>query len=428
MQQRTVMAQLNLEQQRIEEELESFSADQLIVTPLTEVKVIKTGIPDEALELECPDEKLRESVLEEFNLLDRKYDAHLNFLSVKYAEEISCSYGGWSKQDHFHFTCLMEQYPPELPNRRALYIDRMLREIPHKGRAQLVEHENWLLAHKSYQSQRHSILRAWSRDREDLLLKVQATFADAWIALEEHKQKLHTRQQQQQICQELYEKVLAFREQKLEALQLQAAIAAWKEKEEKASLKAAQAKQKQKREKIKEKIKTYEEQKMKEAEEAALRERQRLEELQIKLAEQAELDKERVKFREERLKEKEILKKQALEEAMEAEKEKERRLDKLREQVEVHVEADPERVLRPTQATQARQASVYDDELELQHPLFNVYGYEDRKVSSDPRLRVEQALRNAGLHQSEYARKILTHVQPPQQPRKDQQSSVFKYD
>lgn len=83
------MEQLKLEQRRIEEELDNFSADQLIITPsLTEVKVIKTGIPDEALELECPDEKLRESVLEEFNLLDRKYEAHLDFLSVKYADEI----------------------------------------------------------------------------------------------------------------------------------------------------------------------------------------------------------------------------------------------------------------------------------------------------------------------------------------------------
>lgn len=89
MQQKSVMEQLKLEQRRIEEELDNFSADQLIITPsLTEVKVIKTGIPDEALELECPDEKLRESVLEEFNLLDRKYEAHLDFLSVKYADEI----------------------------------------------------------------------------------------------------------------------------------------------------------------------------------------------------------------------------------------------------------------------------------------------------------------------------------------------------
>jgi ppGpp synthetase/RelA/SpoT-type nucleotidyltranferase len=70
-----------------------------------------------------------------------------------------------------------------------------------------VEHENWLLAHKSYQKQRHSILRAWSSDREDLVVKVQATFSDAWAALEEHLLKKHTRQQQEQICQELYEKV-----------------------------------------------------------------------------------------------------------------------------------------------------------------------------------------------------------------------------
>ena len=46
--------------------------------------------------------------------------------------------GGWSKQDHFHFVHLMEQYPAELPNRRMLYMDRMLREMPHKTRTKLV--------------------------------------------------------------------------------------------------------------------------------------------------------------------------------------------------------------------------------------------------------------------------------------------------
>ena len=32
----------------------------------------------------------------------------------------------------------MEQYPSEMPNRRMLYVDRMLREISHKTRLQLV--------------------------------------------------------------------------------------------------------------------------------------------------------------------------------------------------------------------------------------------------------------------------------------------------
>jgi len=33
------------------------------------------------------------------------------------------------------------------------------------------------------------------------------------------------------------------------------------------------------------------------------------------------------------------------------------------------------------QASKARVASMYDEELELQHPLFAVHGYDDKKVS-----------------------------------------------
>ncbi|KXJ15267.1 coiled-coil domain-containing protein 148 [Exaiptasia diaphana] len=428
-QQKSVIDKLKLEQNHLEEELEGFSSHQMIVIPsLAEVNTFKTGIPLEAQELDCPDEALKESVLEEFNLLDRKYEAHLEYLNVKYDDVVCCPYGNWSKQDHFHFACLMEQYPAEMPNRRTLYIDRMLRELPHKGRNQLVEHENWCLLHKSYQNQRHSVLQAWSRDRKDLLAKIEAIFSDAWDAHEEHLQKKLVKQQQEKICHELYAKVLAFREQKLEALQLQAAITARQAEKEKEQLKAAQLKEKHRREKIKEKVKVFEEQKVKEREEAATREKLRLEELEARMAEQALLDRERVEFRKEKQKEKEELKKQTAVEVLQAEQEKERRLAKLREQVEVHVDIDPERVFKPTQATQARFASAYDEELELQQPLFTVHGYKDKKVASDPRLRVEQALRDAGLHQTEYARKVMATIQPPQQPRKDQHSTIFKYD
>ncbi|KAJ7391764.1 hypothetical protein OS493_016051 [Desmophyllum pertusum] len=72
----------------------------------------------------------------------------------------------------------MEQYPPELPNRRMLYIDRMLRELSHKSRSQLV---------------------------------------------------------------------LAFREQKLEALKLQAVIAAKQQEEEEEELRAAEEKERKRR-------------------------------------------------------------------------------------------------------------------------------------------------------------------------------------
>ena len=67
-----------------------------------------------------------------------------------------------------------------------------------------------MLAHKFYQEQFHSTLRAWAHDREDLLVKTKATFADAWAAYEEAEEKAKSRKKQENICQELYKKVKPF--------------------------------------------------------------------------------------------------------------------------------------------------------------------------------------------------------------------------
>lgn len=70
-----------------------------------------------------------------------------------------------------------------------------------------VEHEEWFVAHKFYQEQFSSTLRAWAHDRQDLLIKVKVTFIDAWTAYEEATEKAKTRKKQEHICQELYKKV-----------------------------------------------------------------------------------------------------------------------------------------------------------------------------------------------------------------------------
>lgn len=46
------------------------------------------------------------------------------------------------------------------------------------------------------------------------------------------------------------------------------------------------------------------------------------------------------------------------------------------------------------------------------------------QIVSDPRLRVEQALREAGLHQSRYATKVLSEVKPLKPPRRDTKSKL----
>ena len=48
------------------------------------------------------------------------------------------------------------------------------------------------------------------------------------------------------------------------------------------------------------------------------------------------------------------------------------------------------------------------------------------QIVSDPRVRVEQALREAGLHQSLYAKEVLSVIQPPKPPRRDT-TSVIKF-
>ena len=48
------------------------------------------------------------------------------------------------------------------------------------------------------------------------------------------------------------------------------------------------------------------------------------------------------------------------------------------------------------------------------------------QIISDPRLRFELAVREAGLHKTFYAREILPKISPQKPPRKDMESTVFK--
>lgn len=104
----------------------------------------------------------------------------------------------------------------------------------------------------------------------------------------------------------------------------------------------------------------------------------------------------------------------------------ERKLEKLREQVYVNVASDPHRVLQPTEASAAHAAKNDCEELELQKPLFSINTFNTHQITADPRHKVEQALRKAGLHNTNYARQVLASVKPLHPSRPDQQSSLFK--
>lgn len=48
------------------------------------------------------------------------------------------------------------------------------------------------------------------------------------------------------------------------------------------------------------------------------------------------------------------------------------------------------------------------------------------QIVADPRVRIEQALRTAGLHHTHYARALLSGIPPPKPPRRDTESTAFK--
>uniref|UniRef100_A0A3P9BQ43 Coiled-coil domain containing 148 n=1 Tax=Maylandia zebra TaxID=106582 RepID=A0A3P9BQ43_9CICH len=92
--------------------------------------------------------------------------------------------------------------------------------------------------------------------------------------------------------------------------------------------------------------------------------------------------------------------------------------------VGVVAEADPERMMADTEAWKCRHLNV--NEFELQKPLYSINTYTDTQIVSDPRVRVEQALREVGLHQSQYAREVLSVIEPPKPPRRDTRS-ILKF-
>ena len=76
------MMQLNQKQIQLETYLDNTILQQLI--HVTEDFHVKPGIPEEACLLTCPYEDFKKSILNEFKLLDQRYETHLNYLKVKY--------------------------------------------------------------------------------------------------------------------------------------------------------------------------------------------------------------------------------------------------------------------------------------------------------------------------------------------------------
>ena len=82
LQQRIIITQLRQEQTDLETDVDLANLQQLIRN--SDSVHVQTGIPEDARVLTCPYRDLKTAVLNKFELLDKRYETHLNYLRLKY--------------------------------------------------------------------------------------------------------------------------------------------------------------------------------------------------------------------------------------------------------------------------------------------------------------------------------------------------------
>ncbi|XP_062434760.1 coiled-coil domain-containing protein 148 isoform X2 [Rhea pennata] len=422
-QQKAILEFLNLESLALEKELED-SKRKALAQSFEETNGLFHKVPSALLSLECPSPNLKTLIINEYRKLASEYWSKLQEID----QQLNVIYRNinWKDDDQWIYQTVIRQYPSDLQKRRTLYLDVLQRYLPHKSRRDLVIHEKAWDRYCFTRNQRKLLILNWAQARKAFLLKAVTTVAEASAAHEKKVVLANTRQKQQELCADLKAKVVQWRVQQEEAAKLEAARAT-RRKQKKNEKEKIQKKQEMiRRAQEIEKVKKYWGEKQLKWQEQEEKYIQHLEELRKLMAEQAIKDKERVKFRgallEKRLLEKKEL---ALQEAHKAE-EKEKCLETLRQQVAVVAKLDPARAVSDTVASKARMGIGIKEDFVLQKPLFKLHTYNEQQIISDPRLRVELVLREAGLHKTLYAKEILPKIPPLKLPRRDMESTAFK--
>ncbi|XP_055966346.1 coiled-coil domain-containing protein 148 [Sorex fumeus] len=420
---RAVFEKLSLKQQKIESDLSDWSM-KILDQSSEERSNLLSELPLELESLECPYPDLKSSILNEFCNFTEKYQKRLQDFDLQ-LEDICRSFQ-LSEEDHWIFQVILNQYPGDLCGRRTLYLDMLQRYFPHKSRHDLVEHEKHCDRYRFAREQRRILIFNWNKNRRDFVQKAVLTLAEACATHEMESTLAKDRKRQQELCADLKAKVFQWRAHQEEVARLEMEISTRRREKQEEKEKMWKKKELLQREEKKEKIRKYWAKKEQKWQEIEMRDLRRLEELKKLMAEQSIKDRERVKYRQELLEKRLMEKKEvALQEAHE-EEERERRLEALRKQVAIVAQFDPIRMMSDTMASKARMGIGIEEEFILQKPLFSLNTYNEQQIISDPRLRFELALREAGLHKTSYAKETLPKISPQKPPRKDMESTVFK--
>ncbi|XP_062862365.1 coiled-coil domain-containing protein 148-like [Trichomycterus rosablanca] len=409
-----VSLQLDLSTAGLEDRLDEASVEECVG--------VLAEVPDEILTAPCPYPESKASIIRAFISLSEKFSQRLEMAHNRLLGVDRCC--GWCEEDHLRFVHTVCQYSPELRNHKSLCMDMLNRVLPHISKTELDAHERTWDWYRFSVAQKRLLMESWHRERALLSVRTLGLMQDASIIYEEERSLQSDRLHQQHICAQLRQKLQQWREQQEEVARLEEALAEQWEEEQKERQREEQERERAKRSRQKQQVREFHEEQQRRRTEWRRREEERLAALRLEMEEQARKDKERVQFRE-RLLQHRKQEQEAKERLRQQEhEEREERLQNLCDQVAVVARTDPGRMMGQTEAWRVR-LQPDKEEFLLQRPLYHLHTYTDTQIVADPRVRIEQALRNAGLHHTPYARELLSGIPPTKPPRRDTESRAF---
>lgn len=368
----------------------------------------------EAME-SCEDRLLSESLLEMYRDYRSSCVSRATELQQTYSNVLRRPCDGWSTADHQRFLVQTAAYQATKDeamvkasgfSANELCLDALRRQFPEQPRAELMEHQRWIDLLRFCLRKHRELQTTQARERRALARHARQAIAKSQEILEQKMVHAAEQEKLQQVRLELTSRLLELKKAKLAEMRARDEQDTAAAIQHAATRRREEARQEALRKKAKAEVAKFrKEQRRLEAEAAAAREERQREEAAAK-REAATYNAERVGFRraEEDRKAAEQIAKMIEEER--AEEERERRLQALRDTVRVEVEADPGRLVQDTASTRAAakegratRSLIQASAGELKR--FSVHGYDDAKITTDRRLRVEAAIRDAGLAVSE---------------------------
>nr|XP_039262242.1 coiled-coil domain-containing protein 148-like [Styela clava] len=391
---------------------------------------VESALPVGIVLAECPDTELKSTILRQFIDLHTNYNRRLKeeLARLQGAESLFSK----SKDKSWIFSVVYDLYhrhilPQSRENLHFLIIDMLAHLISKNNKSEILEMESHFLKQRYSKKHCELLVTNYNRDFGNLISNSLSAFAEARHVYANADIAAKDRAKQRKICAALHEKVISLRAKQEEILQLEAELEERSRRKHFEEEEKRQWLENERRYRMKKEITKYQRQRKAMEQQKQMEQEKRLQILKSELENQRKIDQERVNYRAGKIKERNEIQAIKLKAKIEDEILKKQRLDNLRQTVAVEAEFDPERLVADTISSKARQGIGTNEEVSIQAPLFDVHGYSQKQIEGDVRLRVEAALRNAGIHESEYARRVLSNIPPPTQPRRDTDSSALQY-